>query len=133
MVRRRKRKRIAGIERAARVLATGPNQSWSMDFVSDGFVDGRRLLCLNIVNDFTKECLAIEVDTSLPGYRVVSVLERLAEKRGLPTSVTVDNRPEFAGKTLDKWAYWRQLQMKFIEPGKPQQNAYIEIFNVNLH
>ena len=129
MVRRRKRKRIAGIERAARVLATGPNQSWSMDFVSDGFVDGRRLRCLNIVDDFTKECLAIEVDTSLPGYRVVSVLERLAEKRGLPTSVTVDNGPEFAGKTLDKWAYGRQLQLKFIEPGKPQQNAYIESFN----
>lgn len=67
MVRRRKRTRMAGIERAARVLATGPNQSWSMDFVSDGFVDGRRLRCLNIVDDFTKECLAIEVDTSLPG------------------------------------------------------------------
>jgi len=111
------------------VLATGPNQSWSMDFVSDGFVDGRRLRCLNIVDDFTKECLAIEVDTSLPGYRVVSVLERLAEKRGLPMSVTVDNGPEFAGKTLDKWAYGRKLQLKFIEPGKPQQNAYIESFN----
>ena len=86
MVRRRKRKRIAGIERQDKVMTTGPNQSWSMDFVSDGFVDGRRLRCLNIVDDFTKECLAIEVDTSLPGRRVVSVLERLAEMRGLPRS-----------------------------------------------
>lgn len=129
MVRRRKRKRIVGVERTVKVLATRPNQSWSMDFVSDGFVDGRRLRCLNIVDDFTRECLAIEVDTSLPGYRVVSVLERLAEKRGLPTSVTVDNGPEFAGKTLDKWAYQRQLQLRFIEPGKPQQNAYVESFN----
>lgn len=129
MVRRRKRKRIAGVERQVKVLALAPNQSWSMDFVSDGFVDGRRLRCLNIVDDFTKECLAIEVDTSLPGGRVVSVLERLAESRGLPQSVTVDNGPEFVSKALDEWAYRKQLQLRFIEPGKPQQNAYIESFN----
>lgn len=129
MVRRRKRKRIADSERPIKVPATRPNQSWSMDFVSDGFVDGRRLRCLNIVDDFTKECLAIEVDVSLPGYRVVAVLERLAEKRGLPVSVTIDNGPEFAGKTLDTWAYQRQLLLKFITPGKPQENAYIESFN----
>ncbi len=128
-VRRRKRKRIAGIERQEKVLATKPNQSWSMDFVSDGFVDGRRLCCLNIVDDFTKECLAIEVDTSLPGRRVVSVLERLAEMRGLPISITVDNGPEFISKALDAWAYAQGLTLRFIEPGKPQQNAYIESFN----
>lgn len=128
-VRRRKRKRIAGIERQEKVLANGPNQSWSMDFVSDGFVDGRRLRCLNIVDDFTKECLAIEVDTSLPGSRVVSVLERLAEMRGLPRSITVDNGPEFISKALDAWAYQQGLTLRFIEPGKPQQNAYIESFN----
>ena len=129
MVRRRKRKRIAGIERQDKVMTTGPNQSWSMDFVSDGFVDGRRLRCLNIVDDFTKECLAIEVDTSLPGRRVVSVLERLAEMRGLPRSITVDNGPEFISKALDAWAYEQRLTLRFIEPGKPQQNAYIESFN----
>ncbi len=84
MVLRRKRKRIAGVERLEKIIAAAPNRSWSMDFVSDGFVDGRRLRCLNIVDDFTKECLAIEVDTSLPGRRVVNVLERLAESRGLP-------------------------------------------------
>ena len=78
---RRKRKRIAGVERQPKVIALAPNVSWSRDFVSDGVVDGRRLRCLNIVDDFTKECLAIEVDTSLPGKRVVSVLERLAECR----------------------------------------------------
>jgi putative transposase len=128
-VRRRKRKRIAGVERQEKMVATKPNQSWSMDFVSDGFVDGRRLRCLNIVDDFTKECLAIEVDTSLPGRRVVNVLERLAEIRGLPTSITVDNGPEFIGKALDAWAYERQLTLRFIEPGRPQQNAYIESFN----
>ena len=129
MVRRRKRKRIAGVERQDKVTALAPNQSWSMDFVSDGFLDGRRLRCLNIVDDFTKECLAIEVDTSLPGRRVVSVLERLAESRGLPQSVTVDNGPEFVSKALDEWAYRNELKLRFIEPGKPQQNAYIESFN----
>jgi putative transposase len=131
-VRRRKRKRIAAIPRQPKVVATAPNISWSMDFVSDGFVDGRRLRCLNIVDDFTKECLAIEVDTSLPGKRVVGVLERLAESRGLPQSVTVDNGPEFISKVLDEWAYRRQLQLRFIEPGKPQQNAYIESWRIPL-
>ena len=129
MVRKRKRKRIAGVERQAKPQATGPNQSWSMDFVSDGLADGRRLRCLNIVDDFTKQCLVIEVDTSLPGRRVVSVLERLAERIGLPNAVTVDNGPEFAGKVLDEWAYSKQLRLSFIQPGKPQQNAYIESFN----
>lgn len=129
MVRRRKRKRIAGIERQEKVAATGPNQSWSMDFVSDGLVDGRRLRTLNIVDDFTKECMIIEVDTSLPGRRVAAVLERLAESRGLPRSITVDNGPEFAGRALDEWAYGKGLRLNFIEPGKPQQNAYIESFN----
>ena len=129
MVRRRKRKRIVGIERLQKVMATGPNQSWSMDFVSDGFVDGRRLRCLNIVDDFTRECLAIEVDTSLPGRRVVSVLERLAEFRGLPQSVTVDNGPEFISKALDEWAFRQGLRVSFIQPGKPRQNAYVESFN----
>ena len=129
MVRRRKRKRIVGIERLQKVMATGPNQSWSMDFVSDGFVDGRRLRCLNIVDDFTKECLAIEVDTSLPGQRVVNVLQRLADSRGLPRSVTIDNGPEFAGKALNEWAFRQGLRVSFIQPGKPRQNAYVESFN----
>jgi putative transposase len=129
MVRRRKRKRIAGIERELKAPATAANQSWSMDFVSDGLVDGRRIRCLNVVDDFTKQCLVIEVDISLPGRRVVQVLERLAESRGLPVSITVDNGPEFAGKALDEWAYSQGLKLNFIEPGKPQQNAYIESFN----
>jgi putative transposase len=129
MVRKRKRKRIAGLERQVKAPALGPNESWSMDFVSDGLVDGRRLRCLNIVDDFTKECLAIEVDTSLPGRRVVNVLQRLADSRGLPKSVTIDNGPEFAGKALDEWAYCRGLRLSFIQPGKPQQNAYVESFN----
>lgn len=82
MVRNRKRKRIAGVERQIKVLPSAPNESWSMDYVSDGLVDCRRLRCLNIVDDFTKQCLAIEVDTSLLGRRFVGVLQRLADLRG---------------------------------------------------
>lgn len=129
MVRKRKRKRIAGIERVVKPMPRVPNDSWSMDFVSDGLVDGRRVRCLNIVDDFTKQCLAIEVDTSLPGRRVVHVLQRLAESRGLPKGITVNNGPEFVSKALDEWAYAVGLQLRFIQPGKPQQNAYIESFN----
>ncbi len=81
------------------------------------------------MDDFTKECLAIEVDTSLPGRRVVHVLQRLADRRGLPKSITVDNGPEFVSKALDEWGYRQGLRLDFIDPGKPQQNAYIESFN----
>ena len=129
MVRKRKRKRIAGVERIVKLPPLVPNDSWSMDFVSDGLVDGRRVRCLNIVDDFTKQCLAIEVDTSLPGKRVVNVLQRLAESRGLPKGITVDNGPELVSKALDEWAYAVGLQLRYIQPGKPQQNAYIESFN----
>jgi putative transposase len=129
MVRKRKRKRIASVVRQVKPQPTAPNESWSMDFVSDGLADGRRLRCLNVVDDFTKQCLVIEIDTSLPGTRVVNALERLAEQVGLPKSVTVDNGPEFAGKVLDEWAYSKHLRLSFIQPGKPQQNAYIESFN----
>ncbi len=128
-VRKRKRKRIAAVERKPLPMPTGPNQSWSMDFVSDGLAHGRRFRCLNVVDDYTRECLAIEVDTSLPGLRVKQVLQRLAEMRGLPASITVDNGPEFAGKVLDAWAYQAGVTLSFIRPGKPVENAYIESFN----
>ncbi|WP_273660428.1 integrase core domain-containing protein, partial [Pseudomonas aeruginosa] len=88
-----------------------------------------RFRSLNIVDDYTRECLAIEVDTSLPGLRVTNVLERLAEMRGLPRSITVDNGPEFAGRALDAWAYQAGVTLSFIRPGKPVENAYIESFN----
>jgi len=100
-----------------------------MDFVSDGLAYGRRFRCLNIVDDYTRECLAIEVDTSLPGLRVAQVLQRLAELRGLPKSITVDNGPEFAGRALDAWAYQVGVKLSFIRLGKPVENAYIESFN----
>ena len=128
-VRRRKRKRIGPFERKPLPKPEAANQSWSMDFVSDGLADGRRLRCLTIVDDCTRECVAIEVDTSITGTRVKAVLERLADVRGLPRSITVDHGPEFEGQVLDAWAYERGVQLSFIRPGKPNENAYIESFN----
>ena len=84
---------------------------------------------LNIVDDFSRECPAIEVDTSLPGVRVVRVLERLAETRGLPLEIVLDNGPEMIGKALDEWAWRNGVRPNFIEPGEPVQNAFIESFN----
>jgi putative transposase len=128
-VRRRKRKRIGAFERKPLPKPTAANVSWSMDFVADGLIGGRRLRCLTIVDDCTRECLAIEVDTSITGLRVQTVLDRLAESRALPRSITVDNGPEFDGKVLDQWAYRTGVQLSFIRPGKPNENAYIESFN----
>ena len=128
-VKRRRRKRIGPVERKPLPKPAAANQSWSMDFVSDGLADGRRLRCLNIVDDCTRECLAIEIDTSLTGSRVKAVLQKLADTRGLPKSITVDNGPEFAGQMLDSWAYQANVQLAFIRPGKPNENAYVESFN----
>jgi putative transposase len=128
-VRRRKRKRIGPFERKPLPKPAHANISWSMDFVSDGLADGRRLRCLTIVDDCTRECLAIEVDTSITGTRVTAVLERLADTRGRPQSITVDHGPEFEGRVLDAWAYVRGVQLAFIRPGRPVENAYIESFN----
>ena len=103
-----------------------------MDFVSDNTVIGRRFRALAIVDDYSRECPAILVDTSLGGARVVGVLERLAETWGLPEVITVDNGPEFAGKAMDEWAYRRGIKLSFIRPGKPVENAFAESFNGRL-
>ena len=128
-VRRRRRKRITRGERVPVPLPSGPRQRWSMDFMADTLADGRGFRTLNIVDDFTRECVAIEVDRSLPGARVVRVLERLAATVGLPQVLLSDNGPEFAGRTLDAWAYRQGIELRFIRPGKPIENAYVESFN----
>jgi putative transposase len=100
-----------------------------MDFVLDALADGRVFRTLNVVDDFTRECLAIEVDTSLGGERVARVLDRICEDRGRPATVVTDNGPEFTSRALDGWAYDRGVKLHFIQPGKPVQNAYVESFN----
>ena len=128
-VRRRRRKRLTRADRAPLPLPSRPRERWSMDFMVDTLADGRGFRTLNIVDDFTRECLAIEVDRSLPGLRVTRVLDRLASDVGLPQTIVVDNGPEFAGRTLDAWAYAHGVTLRFIRPGKPIENAYVESFN----
>jgi putative transposase len=128
-VRRRARKRLTRAERIPLARPTAPLERWSMDFMTDTLGDGRGFRTLNIVDDFSHECPAIEVDRSLPGARVVRVLDRLAETIGLPKVIVCDNGPEFAGRTLDAWAYRRGVELRFIRPGKPIENAFVESFN----
>jgi putative transposase len=131
-VRRRRRKRVA-VARAERpATPLRANQRWSMDFMHDALQDGRVFRVLNIVDDCSRECLAIEVDTSLTGRRVVAVLERVGDERALPHTIVVDNGPEFAGTALDAWASRKGIRLHFIDPGKPIQNAYVESFNGRL-
>ncbi len=108
---------------------TGPMQRWSMDFVQDSLRDGRRFRTLTIVDQFSRECPAIVVDTSISGQRVTRVLEELAKVTGLPQVIVMDNGPEFTSKAMLSWAQERGVRLHFIDPGKPTQNAYIESFN----
>ena len=125
----RKRKRTARWRGEKPAPAQRANQRWSLDFVSDQLANGRRFRLLTVVDDFTRECLVIEVDTSLSGQRVARVLDQISQGRGLPERVVTDNGPEFTSQALNHWAYERGVTQQFIEPGKPVQNAYVESFN----
>jgi len=131
-LRRKRRRKGAAGARMVIPAPERPNQKWSMDFVTDSIVTGRRFRALAIVDDYSRECPAIEVDTSMGGRRVVGVLDRLSETRGLPETITMDNGPEFAGRALDEWAYRKGVRLSFIRPGKPIENAFAESFNGRL-
>lgn len=128
-LRRKRRKKLPAVQRVPLAPASGPNERWSMDFIHDQLSGGRRFRCLTLIDDFTRQCLAIEVDTSLGGDRVVQVLQRLAREIGLPKSITTDNGPEFTGRALHLWAQANGAHLNHIQPGKPTQNAFIESFN----
>lgn len=128
--RRRKQRMARGLEPAA--APQRANERWSLDFVHDRLASGRSLRLLTVHDDYTRECLWIEVDTSLSGPRVARALDYLTELRGRPASVLTDNGPEFAGLALERWTHDRQVQHRFITPGKPSQNGYIESFNGKL-
>tara|TARA_B110000008_G_scaffold29604_1_gene26497 strand:+ start:432 stop:1214 length:783 start_codon:yes stop_codon:yes gene_type:complete len=110
-------------------VSEGPNQRWSLDFMHDSTSSGRKLRILNVVDDYTREALWMEVSTSISGQHVTRVLDRLIELRGKPKNLLTDNGPEFAGTALDAWTYERKINHQFIQPGKPNQNAYVESFN----
>ena len=130
MLRNKKPKRHVSCQRREeRPVATGIDDSWSMDFMSDELFDGRRIRLLTIVDNFTRESLAIRVAASIRGQDVVEVLQCLREQRRLPRTIRVDNGPEFTSKRLDQWAYLNGVELDFSRPGKPTDNAYIESFN----
>lgn len=127
-VRRLRRKRLVRPAIAANRL-TATNQEWAMDFVSDGLASGRGLRMLTVVDSFSRECLAIEVDASLSSRRVTRVLEWLVQQRGKPTNVRCDNGPEFTSRHFLSWCEERRIAVRHIQPGKPMQNGHIESFN----
>ena len=106
-----------------------PNDTWSMDFMADQLADGRSIRMLNVLDDFNHEGLGIEVDVSRPAERVVRSLEHIIEWRGKPKAIRVDNGPEYVSGKLIAWAEKRGVRREYIQPGKPQQNAYIERYN----
>lgn len=128
-VKRRRRRMGVAIEREPLALPSGPNQVWSMDFVSDSLESGRRIKILAIVDDFTKESVDLVADFGISGLYVTRVLDQASRFRGKPMAIRTDQGPEFTGKALDQWAYRNGVQVKLIQPGKPTQNAYIESFN----
>ena len=127
-LKRPKRNKAARL-RQPKHLVTAMNQIWSMDFVADALFDGRRLRALTVVDNYTRESLAIDVGQSLKGEDVVNTLNRIAMHRGLPATIKVDNGSEFISKVMDKWAYERGVELDFSRPGKPTDNAKVESFN----
>jgi putative transposase len=128
-IRRRGRQKRSGGSMAGHWCPIAANQRWSLDFTEDCLANGRKFRTANLKDDCTRECPAILVDRSLPGQRVVAMLEDAAGARGYPDMLVVDNGPEFRGRELDRWAYQNGVKLFFIDPGKPMQNASIESFN----
>lgn len=131
-IRRRNKHRIPERIKQPLVIPETINQVWSMDFMCDSLVDGRRFRLLNIIDDYNRESLCIEIDTSLPALRVIRVLQRLLETRGKPDRIRVDNGPEFISEKLLGWCGEQQIVLQFIQPGKPVQNALVERNNGSI-
>ena len=129
MVRKRRRKKLPVPERQPLVRPIQPNEVWSMDFMFDELANGRRVKTLTVVDDCSKEAVQIAADTSMPALYVTRVLDQVKTERGLPKVIRTDNGPEFAGRTLQTWAAANDVELRFTQPGKPVQNAYIESFN----
>jgi putative transposase len=127
--RRRIKKRLPARVKEPLVVPSGPNQSWSMDFMSDALLSGRKFRTLNIIDDFNREGLAIEPGFSMGSAVVAKALNRLLIEKGKPAKIRVDNGPEFIAHTLRQWCDGNQVALQFIQPGKPTQNAFIERFN----
>ena len=128
-VRPRRRKRLKAAARTPLALPVRADEVWTMDFTQDALASGRKFRTLNLMDGYTREALRIEADTSLPGVRVVRMLERVRQTRGVPERIQVDNGPEFISRAVDQWAFEQGVGLHFIDPGQPTQNAHIESFN----
>ena len=128
-LKRKPKKRLPARVAQALVVPGQANQTWSLDFMSDSLSNGRTFRTLNVIDDFNREALWIEVDTSLPAEPVVRILEQLLDWRGKPTHIRMDNGPELTSQRLESWAKDKHIELLHIQPGKPAQNAYIERFN----
>lgn len=131
-IRRRAKKRLPERVKQPLTVPTAPNQVWSVDFMSDSLSDGRKFRLLNIIDDFNRESLAIEVDTSLPSLRVIKALNQVISRRGKPDNIRTDNGPEFISHRLQQWCEDNKITMLYIQPGRPMQNAYIERKNGSI-
>lgn len=129
---KRPRRHVSAARRERQPAANAPNELWSMDFVSDALFDGRRLRALTVVDAFTREALAIEVDQGIKGEQVVAAVAQVALVRGAPRTIKVDNGPEFVSRALDRWAYENGVTLDFSRPGKLTDNAFVESFNGRL-
>lgn len=129
MRRKMPRRRVACRKRELRPAASSRNECWSMDFVSDRLFDDRRIRVLVIIENYTRECLALDASARIHGIDVVTALERITTTQGFPKRIKVDNGPEFISKDLDRWAYWNHVELDFSRPGKPSDNALVEAFN----
>lgn len=131
-VRRKGKRKRSQAPRPVRKVLGAPNERWSLDFVSDTLSNGRTFRCLTVVDEFSREALAVHVAHSIPATGVIEVLERLREERGLPGVIITDNGSEFTSRAFDAWAYARGVKIDYIQPGKPMQNGFIESFNGTL-
>ena len=131
-VRCRTRKALARIRRGRPAAPDRANQQWALDFLEDALASGRKIRVLSVIDVFTREALALEVDVSLPGWAVVRVLDRLGAERPLPDLVVLDNGPELISRALEEWAHAHAVTLHFIDPGKPIQNAHCESFHGRL-
>jgi putative transposase len=131
-VRGRKRKSLTPVLRGRPPAPERVNEQWALDFLEDALASGRKIRLLSIIDVFSREALAIEIDTSLPGRRVVRVLERLHGERPLPRQLVLDNGPELISRVLEQWAHEQGVTLHFIDPGKPIQNAHCESFHGRL-
>jgi len=132
MVRRRKRKKVLPGDRQPLIRPSRANEVWSMDFVFDRLADGRALKCLTVVDDATQEAVAVRLDRAISGIYLTRILDGLKRERGLPRVIRSDNGREFCGRAMAIWAHENAVALRFIEPGKPNQNAYVESFNGRL-